>query len=143
MCCRLVPFTSRNIKHEVLSRLQGYCELVGTEWRSSRKCLFTRDSHIPRHCTAGEDESAAAEQAVKRARQQGAKGASGAVFDALEAAEAQHSRQQQGSLPSMWPFADPVPFYTSFCRGDIKTARHMSCVEQSIDLISASLDIIA
>lgn len=40
-------------------------------------------------------EAAAAEQAVKRARQGGAEGASGAVFAALEAAEAQHNRQQQ------------------------------------------------
>ena len=41
-------------------------------------------------------ETAAAEQAVKRARQGGAESASEAVFAALEAAEAQHSRQQQG-----------------------------------------------
>ncbi|DBA86976.1 TPA: hypothetical protein ACH3X2_14259 [Trebouxia sp. C0005] len=41
-------------------------------------------------------EAAAAEQAVKRARQGGAEGASGAVFAALETAEAQHNRQQQG-----------------------------------------------
>ncbi|KAA6420895.1 MAG: ATP-dependent DNA helicase Q-like 3-like [Trebouxia sp. A1-2] len=40
-------------------------------------------------------EAAAAEQAVKRARQGGAEGASGAVFAALETAEAQHNRQQQ------------------------------------------------
>ncbi|KAL0036435.1 hypothetical protein WJX77_007708 [Trebouxia sp. C0004] len=45
-------------------------------------------------------EAAAAEQAVKRARQGGAEGASGAVFAALEAAEAQHSRQQQDASAS-------------------------------------------
>ena len=48
-------------------------------------------------------EAAAAEQAVKRARQGGAEGASGAVFAALETAEAQHNRQQQGKLVCACP----------------------------------------
>ena len=77
------------------------CRLSATEYNT----FGTRDSDKPKCCTAGEDEStseaAAAEQAVKKARQEGAKGASGAVFEALEAAEAKHSRQQQGSLARM------------------------------------------
>lgn len=53
--------------------------------------------------SAGEEaestsEAAAAESAVKKARQAGAKGIPGAVFDALEAAEATYNRQQQGSV---------------------------------------------
>ena len=141
--CSTTPNISTLLKILLASQqLPHHCRLeLHLEWYTTAHLLHcslhTSSAHTSSstavsglHLAGDHDsapEAAAAEQAVKRARQSGAEGASGAVFAALEAAEAQHNRQQQGKHVCLCPPCHAHPLSRPCMLKKIDSYQHTCC----------------